>query len=40
LIEQPPGRCSQSAVGPFLNPMCDAPPEQIRAERFWRIGPK
>jgi hypothetical protein len=23
-----------------LNPVRDAPPEQIRTERFWRIGPK
>ena len=40
LIEQTFGRSREAAIGLLLDPMRDAPPEQVRTERFWWFGPK
>src|SRR5947209_9188120 len=39
LIEQALRGSGEAAIGLLLNPVCDAAPEQIRAERPRRIGP-
>jgi hypothetical protein len=40
LIEQPLRRLGETAVGLFLNPLCDAPPQQVRTECLGRVGPE
>jgi len=40
LIEQALMLTRESAVGYLLNPMRDAPPQKVRAERPWRFSPE
>src|SRR5258705_3884185 len=40
LVKQALRGTGETAIGPLLNSMRDAAPEQIRTERFWRFSPK
>ena len=40
LVEQAPCRGRKATIGLLLDPLRDAPPQQIRTERFWWFGPE